>query len=184
MTLPALALVLLVPLGLVVAAAGAFLLYRLYFRGPKLGDDWPRIQGCRVEERSPDRWPSPPPPRRLKEISPAEYRTLCALCDTILPAFVDEAEIRAGARAYVEELLQGGAVSAAEKEAMVMEVSRDMRFYTYGALEAGAPLKVADVIEAQVPPGACCLCMRVMCGLGVLHQSDPPPPPPPTMATN
>jgi hypothetical protein len=150
MALPAL----LLPVLLVAAALLLLLvIYLLFFRGPPLGDDWPRVTGCRVEERGPDHWPNPPPPQRLKEITPAEYRTLCALCDTFLPAFVDEAEVRAGARAYVEELLRGDAVTAAQREAMIGELTRDLGFYKYGALEAGVPLKVADVIEAQVPPG-------------------------------
>lgn len=128
-------------------------IYLSLFRGPRLGDDWPRVS-CAVRERV-GKWPDPPAPQRLKEISPAEYRTLCALCDTFIPSFVDDdAEIKRAAREYVEELLAHGAADAARREALVTELTRDVNFYKYGALDAGVPLRVADVIEAEVPAGA------------------------------
>lgn len=144
---------------LAVAGGGALVLlvlglaaYLLLFRGPRLGDDWPRIP-CPVRERA-GKWPDPPAPKRLKEITPAEYRTLCALCDTIIPSFVDDAEIKRAVRAYVEELLAHGAADADKREALIAELTRDVGFYKHGALDAGVPLKVADVIEAEVPAGA------------------------------
>lgn len=144
---------------LLIAAAILFLIvvvvgaaYLLLFRGPALGGDWPRIPGLPVKEHSPSKWPTPPPPKRLKEITPAEYRTLCALCDTFVPSFTNEAALRSACRAYVEELLQGSG-SEAQKAAMVAELTRDMGYYKSGALATGVPLKVADVIEEQVPAG-------------------------------
>lgn len=143
---------------LLVAGGGLLLLlglavYLLLFRGPRLGDDWPRVS-CAVRERT-GKWPDPPAPKRLKEISPAEYRTLCALCDTFIPSFVDDdAGIKRAAREYVEELLAHGAADAARREALVAELTSDMGFYKHGALDAGVPLRVADVIEAEVPAGA------------------------------
>ena len=141
------ALLLLLGVGLV--ALGLLLLGLR--RGPKLGDDWPRITFCSVRERTggAEGWPAYPAGRRLKELTPREYRTLCALCDTLIPAFADAEEVKRGAEAYLKELLgEAGATPA-----LLKEVTRDMGFYTYGAIEAGVPLKVADVLEEHVPPG-------------------------------
>lgn len=129
------------------AAAGLLLLgialglYLLLIRGPGLGDDWPVIPDLPVEEHSPDKWPAPPAPKRLKEITPAEFRTLCALCDTVLPAFADEAAVLRGCRAYIEELLVGA--GEAEREALIADVTCDMSYYK---------VRCVCVLDANVSP--------------------------------
>lgn len=160
---------------LVLVIGGAYLF--MSYRG--LGDDWPRIPGLPVKEHSPNKWPTPPPPRRLKEITPAEFRTLCALCDTFIPSFTNEASLRRGCRAYVEELLRGGEGGEEQKEALIAELQRDMGYYKQGALATGVPLKVADVIEAEVPAGTfLCRWICVAGAWGSALFNHPPPPPP------
>jgi len=118
------------------------LLYLALFRGSRLQDDWPR-QDCRVKERV-GAWPALPP-KRLKHITASEFQTLCALCDTILPAFEAD-DVPKAIRAYLKELVGS--------DELYDSLSKDMSYYTRGALDADVPARVSDIIEEHLRPDA------------------------------
>src|SRR6056297_3429533 len=99
--------------------------YHFLCRRPGLKDDWPCVPDCRVQERV-GKWPTLPR-GRLKYITATEFRTLCALCDTVLPAFEAE-DVPKAIRAYLMELVGS--------DDLFERLSTDMSYYTRGALDA------------------------------------------------
>ena len=118
-------------------------LYFLLFRGPRLQDDWPVQPDCRVKERM-GTWPALPP-KRLKHITASEFQTLCALCDTILPAFEAD-DVPKAIRTYLKELVGS--------DELYDSLTKDMNYYTRGALDADVPARVGDIIEEHLRPDA------------------------------
>jgi len=132
---------------IIVAVALLVLLSRVVYhflcRRPGLKDDWPCVPDCRVQERV-GKWPTLPR-GRLKYITATEFRTLCALCDTVLPAFEAE-DVPKAIRAYLMELVGS--------DDLFERLSTDMSYYTRGALDADVPARVGDIVEEHLRPDA------------------------------
>lgn len=142
---------LLVPF-VVLVFAFSFIYYFFFLRNsnyPGLQDDWPRILSYQVKERS-GAWPSLPP-KRLQHITREEFQTLCALCDTILPAFEEEG-VDDSVREYLMDLLGDGEENEKDRELLFQTFTKDKTIYTRGALDADVPVRVGEVIETCVLP--------------------------------
>jgi hypothetical protein len=128
-----------------------FLYFFLFYFTPPLQDDWPRVASCKVKERS-GTWPSLPPNKR-QYVTNQQYQTLCALCDTILPAFEEEG-VEEAVREYLMGLLGTGDMNKEERELLFQNFTKDKVIYTRGALDAEVPLGVLEVLETCVLPDA------------------------------
>jgi len=84
-------------------------------------------------------------PKRLKHITASEFQTLCALCDTILPAFEAD-DVPKAIRAHIKELVGS--------DELYDSLSEDMNYYTRGAIDADVPARVGDIIEEHLHPDA------------------------------
>eukprot|EP00624_Nannochloropsis_granulata_P007442 evm.model.NODE_7913_length_29147_cov_25.065872.2 len=89
-------------------------------------------------------WPALPP-KRLKHITASEFQTLCALCDTILPAFEAD-DVPEAIRSHLKELVGS--------DELYDSLSEDMSYYTRGAIDADVPARVGDIIEDSLRPNA------------------------------